>query len=83
MVQEGRRLWVHAEDRLGKAGNRHRRRMERLQVGGKERLMLLSHDLVAAAAAPGGSNCKVWRPQLLLLLHMTPAGGSSNSLARW
>ena len=62
--------------------------MERLQVGGKERLLLLSHDLVAAATAPGGSSCKVWRPQLLLLLH-DPAvaatawpGGSSNNSCR-
>ncbi len=36
VVQEGRRLWVHAEDRHGKAGNRHKRRMERLHVGGSK-----------------------------------------------
>ena len=28
VVQEGRRLWVHAEDRHGKAANRHRMRMD-------------------------------------------------------
>ena len=28
VVQEGRRLWVHTGDRHGKAGNRHRRRMD-------------------------------------------------------
>ena len=28
VVQEGRRLWMHAEDRHGKAPNRHRRRMD-------------------------------------------------------
>ncbi len=58
--------------------------MEKLQVGGKERLLLLSHDLEAATTTPGSSSYKVWRPQLLLLLH-GPAvaatawqGGSSN-----
>ena len=62
VVQAGRRLWRHAEDRHGKYSMQ-------IGTGGVWAwLLLLSHYPAAAATAPGGSSSMAWRPQLLVVV---------------